>query len=155
MKTILLGLMILSAAYARARVDTIDDAMQLFGRALLPADKVVRDGLADPSGIRDEDLRGVLPGLDEILDTAAIMIPDDCPSDMLPAKSFDLPEPQRSAYLGQFHDLMRQFHDAVAQYKAMFQDQLARRPATRDFKALSEQRQAVLDIANTAHDLLR
>lgn len=130
---------------------TLSQVMRNFGRLLLPADDLVRKGLAEPQSTTNGEIEAVIGGV-RLAMTCAEAVLNDPKGVLWPAKALRLPPQERDAYLKVFLDHMRFFEERLDAYRAEFSRQQSQSPIARDFHPAASLREEIREIARKAHE---
>jgi hypothetical protein len=133
-------------SFAAEPPETLSDAMLNFGRAFLPADRLAQKADGDAESITDQDVQDAVDGIDRVLLNVETVLNAKGADAFIPSKAHDMREPERTAYLARFNELMGQFRSLVREYRALV--------IAHDYPHLGQKRAKVLDAAKTAHSSL-
>lgn len=128
--------------------------MRNFGRLLLDADRVIRDGTAAPANTRETDLVAAHNGVLLALSCADAVLADTTGA-LEPSVSQELQGAEREADMKEYIAQMRELADVLSAYGEMFKSPIGKTPTAQDFEVLTVKRKAVLDKAAEAHKLLQ
>lgn len=133
---------------------TLSQVMRHFGRMVMTAGNRIDHGLADPNLVKTSDLQDSLLVIETAHDCIDLVLQDQS-GDLYPSKAASLPKVERDQYLQKFFDHMREFSQAIGEFKQLFTVALNQKPADINFQAMKAKEDQIMAIADRSHDDLK
>jgi hypothetical protein len=124
--------------------------MRNFGRLLLNADQIAREGASSPQLVTDQQLATAIEGIRLAQSCAQVAIEANS-DELLPIKVAQMRGPERDRYLQKYRAYMGEFASTLAEYKNIFEIALRTEKERRDFSRFKMKRDEVRERANKAH----
>lgn len=130
---------------------TFTRVMRNFGRGIFGADQATKKGLASPASVADTELVNAQSGISVAMNCAEAVLLDRS-GVLVPRKTASLVGEARERYLKVFLQRMKEFHEELGRYRAIYLRILETPVAERDFTTAGNQMRAVAESAARAHE---
>lgn len=142
------------SGHARGEEFGFTQTMRLFGRALLPADKVALGMAGSPENLSEQDLQEAVQGIDVAIKASEKILHVPCEAALQPSRARALSEADFKIYSQKYNDLMVRFIKALQEYKVLIEQMATTAPQDRRLEPLNEKRLEIRELARISHTQL-